>query len=377
MHIVFLIHEHPSIIKNHGGIGSFVKTITLELIKKNVDVTVLGIGDKFESHDLIENGVRILYLPKSNWKYFSFINNFYRLNRSLNIINNSKKIDILETSELGFAFIKKIRSIKYVIRLHGGHHFFSKYENRSIQFWKGLQEKLSFSKSDALISVTDFTRKETNIYFSFDNKKCITIPYPIDIYLFNKLSSLDINFDIVFVGTICEKKGINELIRAFQFIKNNYQKSRLMIYGRDWFFNDGKSYVNYLKEIFTVKELSSVLFCGVVTQNQLPFIYSSARVCVFPSHIETQGLVALEAMACGKTVIFSEIGPGKETIDNYQTGILCNPHDPIDIAKKIEWVFKNKDKSDEIGENARKKILNFYSVETITSRNLDFYKSII
>lgn len=63
-----------------------------------------------------------------------------------------KKIefDLVEGAELS-AFLPKIKEIKYIIRLHGGHHF-AEGENRGINWWKGFQEKRSFKKADAFIA---------------------------------------------------------------------------------------------------------------------------------------------------------------------------------------------------------------------------------
>ena len=67
-------------------------------------------------------------------------------------MHKKKPINSIEGAELSFAFLPKIKDIKYVIRLHGGHHFFAVAENREINKWKGFQEKRSFKKADAIIS---------------------------------------------------------------------------------------------------------------------------------------------------------------------------------------------------------------------------------
>jgi hypothetical protein len=57
-------------------------------------------------------------------------------NAKIKDIHEKNPIDIIETSELGLAFINKIEGVKYIIRLHGGHHFFAEAESRGINKWK-------------------------------------------------------------------------------------------------------------------------------------------------------------------------------------------------------------------------------------------------
>ena len=289
-------------------------------------------------------------------------------------------IHIVETSELGLAFIQKEKQIKYVIRLHGGHHFFSESENRKINAWKGLQEKISFRKADAFVAVSKYVKTHTEKYLSYHNKKVELINYPINTNLFKPIDYRVVENQIAFAGTVCKKKGVLELIRAFVIVRKEFPKATLVLYGRDWFFPDGTSYIEMLKknELADLGSLSqSIAFFGPVDYESIPMKYAQAEVCVFPSHMETQGLVAPEAMAMGKMVIFTKLGPGKETIEDYKTGLLCDPHSPEDIAQKIIWVFENNLKSLEIGSKARDFVMRKYGLETTIKENKIFYKSIL
>lgn len=376
MHICFLTNEYPKKDFPHGGIGSFVKTIAQELVKKGIKVSVLGFNYSDNYEETIDCGVSIFRLKQAKIKGLSWHFNFRKINAKLEEINNSDKIDIVEASELGLAFIKKKSSTKYVIRLHGGHHFFAESENRKINWWKGFQEKRSFKKADGFIAVSKFVKSHTEKYLSYNNKPIEFINYPINSDLFMPTEGKIILNKIVFAGTVCEKKGVRQLIQAFSIIIKQFPAATLDIYGRDWFYADGSSYIEMLKNK-EIKDSKSITFKGSVKYEEIPKKYAQAEVCVFPSHMETQGLVAPEAMAMEKMVVFSQQGPGSETIIDYETGLLCNPHDPEDIAEKIIWVFNNLEKSNEIAKNARISVLNKFDIEKITQKNIDFYKTII
>lgn len=381
MHICFLTNEYPKEGFPHGGIGSFVKTLAVALVKNGIKVSVIGLNYTSENQEETIDGVPIYRLKRSNVKIISWYFNFKAINKKIKEIHKENPIDIVEASELGLAFIKKIKGIKYSIRLHGGHHFFAEGENRKINKWKGFQEKKSFSKSDAFIAVSQFVKKHTEKYLSYHNKPLAYINNPINTELFQPIKTEVSETRIVFVGTVCEKKGIRQLIQSFPFVKKAFPDAILDIYGRDWFFPDGSSYVEMLKE----KELAllgkaivkDIHFHGAIPFTDIPLVYANASVCVFPSHMETQGLVAPEAMAMEKAVIFTKLGPGPETIENYKTGLLCDPHDPTDIAEKIIWFFSNKEKAKEIGQEGRQSVLAKYGLENIVHQNMDFFNSLL
>lgn len=132
------------------------------------------------------------------------------------------------------------------------------------------------------------------------------------------------------------------------------------------------------KEIPKIEAVAKdIYFHGLVDYNKIPEKYAQADVCVFPSHMETQGLVAPEAMAMKKVVVFTTKGPGPETITAYETGLLCDPFNPEDIAEKINWVFSNEAKAIEIENNARTYVLGKFSADAITKKNIDFFNSLI
>src|SRR5690606_38522614 len=148
----------------------------------------------------------------------------------------------------------------------------------------------------------------------------------------------------------------------------------------DWFFPDGSSYIKMLKETILPKLgtiAKDILFHGAVSAKEISLVYAKATVCVFPSHMETLGLVASEAMAMQKAVVFTKLGPGKEVISHGETGLLCNPHDSKDIAEKIIQLFNNNDLVINLGLNARKAVLKKFEINTIVTENIDFYKELL
>lgn len=380
MHICIITHEYPKLGFPHGGIGSFIKTFAPQLVLNGTKVTIIGLSYNNVYEYQNDNGVDVYRLNYMNKKPFGWYFGAKAISKKIAEIHKVNPIDIVEASELGLAFIKRIKEIKYIIRLHGGHHFFAESENREINFWKGFQEKRSFKKADAFIAVSNYVKSHTQKFLSFHGKPVGDINYPINIDLFSPIDAEIKKYSIVFVGSVCEKKGVRQLIQSFPYVKAVYPNATLEIYGREWFFPNGKSYTEFLKEEELPKLgnlTSDIHFHGLIDYVKIPNVYANAQVCVFPSHMETQGLVAPEAMAMEKPVIFTNKGPGPETIVDYETGLLCDPHNPEDIAEKINWVFANESKSEAMAINARQAVIAKYSLETIVKKNIVFFEKII
>ena len=380
MHLCLITHEYPKSGFAHGGIGSFLKTLAPKLVAQGIRVTVVGLSYDYQEDYDEDQGVRIFRLGYQNVNRLGWFYGLKAMNKKIAAIHKEYPISILESAELELAFLTKLLGIKYVIRLHGGHHFFSESEHRKIDFWKGFQEKRSFKKADAFIAVSNFVKAKTNEFLSFHDKPVIMINYPIDVDFFKPNNSVVIKHSIVFVGSVCEKKGVRQLIQSFPLVKEKFPDATLEIYGRDWFFPNGKSYIEMLKETEIPKLGSSangIHFHGSVNHENIPDIYAKAQVCVFPSHVETQGLVAPEAMAMEKLVIFTIEGPGSETITNLENGLLCNPYIPEDLANQFIWAFSNEDKVAVFCKKARQSVLEKYSAALIVQKNIDFYTKLI
>ena len=380
MHICFLTNEFPKEGFPHGGIGSFVKTLAIALVKKGIRVSVVGINYISNDETELIEGINVYRVKRSTVKGFSWYFNSKAINKKVKDIHVQHPVDVIESSELGLAFIHKIKRIKYIIRLHGGHHFFAESEKRKINKWKGFQEKGSFKKSDAFVAVSHYVKTHTEKYLSFHNKPIAYICNPIDTNFFKPVVGNEFENRIVFAGTVCEKKGVRQLIQAFPLVKKEFPNATLEIYGRDWFFPDGSSYIQMLKEkeLPQLKEVAKdVHFHGSVSFANIPLVYSEAEVCVFPSHMETQGLVAPEAMAMEKAVVFTKYGPGPEAVEEYKTGLLCNPYNPEDIANKIVWFLSHKNEARLIRKKAREFVISKYNLENIVYYNIDFYLFLI
>jgi glycosyltransferase involved in cell wall biosynthesis len=374
MHIVFLSGEYP--IWTPGGVGTFIQTFGKLLTQEGHLVSVVGPGKDCAEIQLEDQGVRLYRLRKNQSKLPDFWHNASQINKKLEQLQAETPIDIIESAEAGLALLSRKHRAKKIIRLHGGHQFFSEAEKRKINWRKAWLERRSFKKADGFIAISHYVKEHTANYLSYHNKPIAIINLPLNTLVDLPLVAKEKD-RILFAGTVCEKKGVRQLIEAFKMVRQKYPEKVLDIYGRDWFYPNGDSYIEMLTKTFDTSYFENVYFHGSVPRDLLDLKYAQAAFCVFPSHMETQGLVSIEAMLLKKPVIFSKYGPGPETIEHGKTGLLCDVYDVNDIAEKMLWYIENPEEAKELGENARKAVLEKYDSDMILQKNLTFYRQII
>lgn len=379
MHIVFITHEYPKKGYPHGGVGTFIQSLSRWLVSNGCKVSVIGINYLKVSENESDNGVQVFRLGRKSAKGLTWWLNSSLINKKLIEIHSKSKIDIIEGTELSFAFVKKIPNVKYLIRMNGGHHFFSESENRRINFWKGYQEKKSFSYADAVIGVSQYVVNHTSKYLSFQNKKKGVIFNPANLERFFQCSEQKIVSNrIFFAGTLCEKKGIRQLILAMPLIKEKIPNVHLVVAGRDWAFpKTGKSYLEFLKGFIKEEVRDSITFLGPVDNDKIPKLIEQAEICCYPSHMEAMPLAWIEVMAMGKAFIGSIAGPGPEIIESGFNGLLCDPLSPESIAEKVIFMLQNPNEAIEMGKRAREFALQKFSLEIIGKQNIDLYQSLL
>jgi D-inositol-3-phosphate glycosyltransferase len=115
-----------------------------------------------------------------------------------------------------------------------------------------------------------------------------------------------------------------------------------------------------------------VVFLGKRSQDSLPYYYSAAEVVIMPSHYESFGMVALEAMACGVPVVASQVGGLAFLVQDGITGFHVPDGDPEALCGALTELVLNPDLRKKMGEQAAVYARD-YSWEKIAPRILDVY----
>ena len=155
---------------------------------------------------------------------------------------------------------------------------------------------------------------------------------------------------VLFVGNLIKRKNVASLLDAKKISNSDYY---LVIVG------DGPLFKN-LKKKADDENIRDVIFTG--SRNDVEDIIPSCDVLILPSFSESFGLVLIEALACGKPVIGSNVGGISEIITN-DVGLLVNPNKISSIAKAIDKMVNDENFRMGLSLNARNRAMDFSEVE--------------
>jgi D-inositol-3-phosphate glycosyltransferase len=119
-----------------------------------------------------------------------------------------------------------------------------------------------------------------------------------------------------------------------------------------------------------------VVFLGRRAQDTLPYYYSAAEVLVMPSHYESFGMVALEAMACGTPVIASQVGGLAYLIQDGETGYHVPDQDPEALCDRLLRVLESQEEHQRMGQRAAEYAKD-YAWSNIAGQILEVYQSLV
>ena len=126
-----------------------------------------------------------------------------------------------------------------------------------------------------------------------------------------------------------------------------------------------------LRENLGLKE--DITFLGKRGQDTLPYYYSAADVVVVPSHYESFGMVALEAMACGTPVVASQVGGLAYLIKDGETGYHVRNQEPEELAGRLVKILKDDSLHQQMSLNAAAYAANF-SWKEIANQVIGVYR---
>ena len=220
---------------------------------------------------------------------------------------------------------------------------------------------------DRIVASTPAEGAQLQWLYGVDLNKVVTIPPGVDLNRFRPIGLREARHMvgvppddrmILYVGRIEPLKGIDTLIRAIAILRAGCPDDapclHLAIIGGNP--NDPiqeNAEMERLKRMRIDLGIEDVVtFLGARDQNALNNYYSAAEVVVMPSHYESFGMVALEAMACGTPVIASEVGGLAFVVQDGETGFHVEAQNAQALAGKLSLILDDPALRDRLGRGA-------------------------
>jgi len=109
----------------------------------------------------------------------------------------------------------------------------------------------------------------------------------------------------------------------------------------------------------------------------VPRLLGELDLLVLPSLWEGFGLVLLEAMAAGRPVVASAVGPIPEVVADGETGLLVPPEDPAALADAIVRVLLDADLAARLGGAGRRRVERFFGIERMVAQTDAVYQELL
>jgi D-inositol-3-phosphate glycosyltransferase len=223
-------------------------------------------------------------------------------------------------------------------------------------------EERIVATSDWIVAASEHERQALVELYGAHRDRIAVIPCGVDLDLFRPVSShearrrLSLRGDVLlFVGRMDPIKGLDVLIRAFARLPARPDLTLVVVGG------DG-SEPEFARNQSLARELGvadRVEFRGAVPQDRLPDYYSAATVCVVPSHYESFGLTAIEALACGTPVIASKVGGLPMVVQERENGLLVPWRRPEALAARLAEFLGDRALPGRLAANARRSVLRY------------------
>jgi len=395
--VLFLTNEYPPHI--YGGAGVHVGYLTHELAK-SIDVEVRCFGDQhFKDKRLRVEGYELdtgdFTCPEPLKSAFGAV----RRCVDFNTTNIDAGLVHCHTwySHFGGILAKLNYGIPLVITTHS---------LEPLRPWKREQlaggydfslwvEKTALELADAVIAVSNETKRDIERLFNVDPKRLHVIHNGINLDEYRKVETTDAlvrhGIDpqkpfLLFVGRITRQKGIIHLVRAIHFMDPDFQI--VLCAGAP----DTPDIGEEMNEaVATAQEKRKDIFwiAEMLDRQAVIELYSHAAVFCCPSIYEPFGIINLEAMACETAVVASAVGGIKEVVVDGATGFLvpvefveetfklANPEKfSRDLAARINQLMKDPQLREKFGKAGRRRAEEFFSWTKIAERTKALYQTL-
>jgi len=327
-----------------GGIATYTFSLGKGLIKTGKQVYFVSthykgdfwseVGDSFSAVFTIEEVKNPLL------KIFRIIRLIKKLKPNVIIINNCPTINY------AIPFID--RSINVISVIHSD-------DNRYYELDTRFHGWINY-----LVCPSLKVKKTATIYVS--EKSAVKVKYiPHGIKIFDNLQIENkIKNSLIFVGNLDAHKGVNMFMPILKKLTKDFKSTHLYIVGRGPLKNE-------LIKNFNKNGLAeNVTFLGTIKKKALYELFSKMEVLLFPTQLESFGLVIPEAMSCGVIPVISNLeGITDQFILQGSNGFLCDKNNEKDFFQNIVKIFRDNKLKKTLRENSRNFVL-----EKFTEKNM-------
>lgn len=185
---------------------------------------------------------------------------------------------------------------------------------------------------------------------------------------------------IAYCGTISKHKdGVDDLIKAFKIVYENYRQYKLMIIGGYSSAYKDKEELEALVEQLSLKD--SVIFAGEVHPTEMPQLLFDATILALarPDNIQAKyGFPTKvgEYLCTGNPTVLTKVGELPMFLEDKKNCVFAKADDHKDFAEKLIWVIEHPNQATLIAEEGKKLVKSVFSIDGQCEKVVNFFKSV-
>jgi glycosyltransferase involved in cell wall biosynthesis len=227
-----------------------------------------------------------------------------------------------------------------------------------------------YSKADVVICPSAFAESLLRAGNSFLPTQVISNGVDLNRFAPARFSDFGDGFRLLYVGRLAPEKDVATLVRSLGVLAERFPQFQLSIIGE----GGERGRLELLSRDLHLED--QVQFLGRVTEARLLRTYQESDLFVLPSSAELEGKALLEAMACGKPVLVANAPDSASRYLVSENGLLFEPGNHVDLACKIECLWKDSAARKEMGKKSRESA-NHFDISTSIARLSQIYDSLI
>jgi glycosyltransferase involved in cell wall biosynthesis len=232
-------------------------------------------------------------------------------------------------------------------------------------------ERFTKPRTDRLIVVTSKLKEVLQKDFRVPGDKITVIPNGANIDLFKPIDVMEARKElgltencsyICFVGKLVEWQGLEFLLASIPLVLRTCPEARLLVVG------DGLMKQKLVELVNLTGMSDKVIFAGIVPYSKVPLYINASNVCVFSAtsdfrnnRMGTSPLKLHEYMACGKPVVTGNLEGDTQEIADSGSGLVVDSTNAEEMAGAFITLLKDEQVRREMGERARKLVVEKYS----------------
>lgn len=332
----------------HGGISGVVNNYYKAGLDKKVDLQYIG--------TMVE-GSKLRKLMQAAIAYVRFL--FALPGAAIVHVNVASDTSYVRKSF--FIRTAHLFSRKIVIHQHGGD--FETYYEKECNDRQRAGIRRVFGMGDAFLVLAPFWK---DFFGTIVEKDRITVlPDAIQIPAVTEKDASGHN--VLFLGRLCKEKGIGELLACVPGIVEKIPDFHLYL---------GGIWEDAGLQKKAEQDSTHVTWLGWLEDEEKNCWLSECQVFALPSYFEGQSVAILEAMAYRCGIVASDTGGIPQMIKDGETGILVRPKDVDSLQRGLLRILGDKALCRELGEKARAKAIQDFSMEQNMEKLLGIYREI-